>query len=280
MSDQDQPAPGEPDFRDPAFDDPAFDDLRGMLAETRVTGPVPAEVAARLDATLAALRAEDLADSDRPDATVVPLRRRIGRVLVAAAAVAVVVGGAVTVAQSARDGADDSAAPTAASDADTEEKAAGADGLSAERSPAGATSASAVVNLTSGDFARDAATAMRSLSLTAVGDDAPVPVTPAAPNLASTPADAPPADSGAEGYAALQAPPVTATPSPLTGRADLLTDAAGCPGPAAPDSVILPATLDGAPVALVFRPPKASGQRVEAWSCDGSALLAAAVVPA
>ena len=103
------------------------------------------------------------------------------------------------------------------------------------------------------------------------------------PDTASiAPADAPPADSGAEaqGYTALQAPPVTATPTPLTGRADLLRDAAGCPGPAAPNSVTLPATLDGAPVALVFRPPTASGQRVEAWSCDGSSLLAAAVVPA
>jgi hypothetical protein len=276
VSDQDQPAPGEPDF-----DDPAFDDLRGLLAETRVTEPVPAELAARLDATLAALHAEDRADADRPDATVIPLRRRLGRVLVAAAAIAVVAGGAVTVVQSARDGADDSVKAATASDADTEEKAAGADSLDADRTPA-PVAASAVVELRSSDFARDAATAMRSLSLTAVGGDAPVQVTPAAPSPASTPADAPPADSGAEaqGYTALQAPPVTATPTPLTGRADLLRDAAACPGPVAPDSVILPATLDGAPVALVFRPPKASGQRVEAWSCDGSSLLAAADVPA
>jgi hypothetical protein len=42
--------------------------------------------------------------------------------------------------------------------------------------------------------------------------------------------------------------------------------------------VTYPATFDGTPVALVFRPPSATAQRVEAWSCDGATLLASASV--
>jgi hypothetical protein len=76
----------------------------------------------------------------------------------------------------------------------------------------------------------------------------------------------------------LKAPPVTATPEAVTGALSSRAST-GCAGPAAPDSVTLPATLDGVPVALVFRPPTSSEQRVEAWSCDGSSLLASATVP-
>ena len=56
-----------------------------MLADARHEGPVPPEVAARLDEALAGLRAEE-----SPDAPVVPLRRRgarLPRYLLAAAAV-------------------------------------------------------------------------------------------------------------------------------------------------------------------------------------------------
>ena len=67
MNDDQVPATGdEPAFDDPALDDPAFDDVRALLADLRVTAPVPADVAARLDATLDSLKAE------RP-------RRQIGR---------------------------------------------------------------------------------------------------------------------------------------------------------------------------------------------------------
>jgi hypothetical protein len=75
----------------------------------------------------------------------------------------------------------------------------------------------------------------------------------------------------------LEAPPVTATPQ---GYASGDTDStATCAGPPVTEGVVLPATLDGAPVALVFRPPTATAQRVEAWTCDGATLLASASVP-
>jgi hypothetical protein len=84
--DAEQPAP------QPSPEDEAA--VRRLLADSRETGPLPTEVAARLDATLAGLLAERTADG-APAAEVVPLaprrRRRAAALLVAAAAV--VVGG-------------------------------------------------------------------------------------------------------------------------------------------------------------------------------------------
>ena len=284
MSDQHQPAPGEPDFdAEPDFDDPAFDDLRGLLAETRVTDPVPDEVAARLEDTLASLRDERRAGTESTGGTVVVLRRRVGRVLVAAAAVAAVSVGTVAVVQGARNGTDgaDSASSSAGGQVDADKAAPEAsenqDGL---RAPADDQAAAAVAQLSSAHFARDAASAMRALSIEQLAGDTPVPaVTPAAPSPVTTPEDTT-GTAGAETYEmkGLKAPPVTATPEAVNGALSSRAST-GCAGPTAPDSVTLPATLDGVPVALVFRPPSASEQLVEAWSCDGSSLLASAAVP-
>ena len=70
--------------------------VRRRLAEARHTGPIPADVAARLDEVLAGLSAEDAEDAeDAAPAPVLDLdtarrrRRNVGRVLVAAAAVIV-----------------------------------------------------------------------------------------------------------------------------------------------------------------------------------------------
>lgn len=277
MSDQDQPAPGEPGFGDPAFDDPAFDDLRGLLAEARVTAPIPDDVAARLDATLGSLRDQRRADADRPKASVVLLRRRVGRVLIAAAAVAVIGAGSYGLVHSGQESSNsDSAASGAGGQADkaapltTEDRrspgAVAADGLSAR-----------VPSLRKGHFARDAAAAMRSLSFQAVNGVGDVP---SAPAPAATPSDSRSARSDVlSGKSQAEAPPVTATPTPLAGTTTSSESAAGCAGPSASDAVTLPATLDGVPVALVFRPPTATGQLVEAWSCDGTTLLASAIVP-
>jgi hypothetical protein len=272
VSDQDQPASGEP-----TFDDPAFDELRALLAETRVTEPVPADVAARLDTTLASLRDQRRAGADRPDASVLVLRRRVGRVLVAAAAVAVVVAGSFGIVQSSRNGTDgaDSASSVAA-DEGSADKAAPQEPT--ERQPEAVTGSAAVApQLTRAHFAHDAAAAMRTLSTTegtldsaSSSPSAPVPGSP-------DPTDTD-GDFAANGSKAAQAPPITATPEPLRDPATL-RGSAGCAGPAAPDAVTLPATLDGVPVALVFRPPTASAQVVEAWSCDGASLLASATVP-
>jgi hypothetical protein len=65
--------------------------VRARLAEARHTGPVPAEVVARLDAVLADLTAERRGPSPEPVAAVLPLpsrrRRALASGLVAAAAV-------------------------------------------------------------------------------------------------------------------------------------------------------------------------------------------------
>ena len=275
MSDQDQPAPGEPPFDDPGFDDPGFDDLRGLLAETRVTAPVPDDVAARLDATLTTLRDEQQA---RPrDASVVVLRRRVGRVLVAAAAVTAIGAGSYGLVHSGQDGSNsDSAASGAGGQADAD-KAAPLAPQEIQRSGSAPEALTlGVTSLRSAHFARDAAAAMRSLSNLAAAKDAP-----SAPVPAATPSDS--ADAGsdylANGSKAAEAPPVTVTPAPLAGATTHLQSAVECAGPSAPGAVTLPATLDGVPVALVFRPPTTAGQLVEAWSCDGASLLDSATVP-
>lgn len=275
MSDHDQPAPDEP-----SFDDPAHDDLRELLAEVRVTGPVPADVVTRLDATLGSLRDQRRADADRPSASVLVLRRRVGRALVAAAAVAVIGAGSYGIVHGSHQGsAGDSNASSAGGQADAEKVApsAAAPGV---RSPGALTHLSAAEKLTlrRSHFARDAATLMRTLSATdaVAGTAAGNASTPQTPAPAGT-LDTRKQDS-AQDLARSPAPPVTATPAPLAGTMDQM-ELAACPGPAAPGSVTLTASLDGVPVALVFRPPTASAQVVEAWTCDGASLLASAAVP-
>lgn len=104
--DADQPAP-PPSPADEAA-------VRRLLADARETGPVPPEVAARLDARLA-----DLVAEREPPADVVPLaarrRRRAGALLLAAAAV--VVGGVALGQYSPSGDGDSSGADTAADSA-------------------------------------------------------------------------------------------------------------------------------------------------------------------
>lgn len=267
-----------PDADEPGFDDPASAWVRELLAESRVTEPVPADVAARLDATLASLQAERASDpaatAAPAPAVVVPLRRRIGPLLAAAAAVVVVVTGGVGIAQLARDGSggsDSAVSADAGASAGARTVPPGADQLGSalpdlkERS-------TGLPGLTTTTFAQDAARVMVTLTdPDAVTAGGAVPDATGSPEGGST--DAP------EAYEAplAEAPPVTASP----GRASTpdTADSVACAGPEAADAVIVPATLDGAPVALVFRPPTAAAQRVEAWSCDGATLLASASVP-
>lgn len=235
--------------------------VRDLLADARVTGPVPDDVAARLDETLASLRAERLraGEPGAGDAAVVPLRRRLAPFLVAAAAVVVVAGGAVGVAQLGgdRSGSSGSAAGGVSADAGA-----------SSRAPAGAGASVALPRLTRATFARDAATVMRSLAVGA-GSAAGDSVTNAPGG--STGAEQPQSDAAEKAAA----PPVTATPASEA----LVAPVAACPGPRVRTAVTVPATLDATPVALVFRPPTSDAQRVEAWSCDGTTLLATATVP-
>jgi hypothetical protein len=289
VSDQDQPAPGE---HDPAYDDPAYDEVRGLLADARVTEPVPAEVAARLDATLSALRDQRRTDADRP--SVRSLRsRRVGRILAAAAAVVLIGAGGVSLVRSAGNGS--SSTDTAASGAAADQEAtshAGSDSGSggAEKSvpaplqpQAGTLDSLGTTGLRSAHFAHDAAVTMRALApdlvaaekaRTPASGEATLPSDVATPTR--TPASAG-ADEPMSGGAALMAPPVTATPR--TDAYGTLDTASACAGPVIADAVTLQARLDGAPVALVFHTPSATEQLVEAWSCDGTRLLASASVP-
>jgi len=266
VSDQDQPAPGEP-----SFDDPAFDDLRGMLADARVTEPTPPDVVARLESALGSLRDQRRAEADRPSASVLLLRRRVGRVLVAAAAAVVVAAGSYGIVHSGGNGS---------SNSDTAASGAGGQANAEKAAPSVATpglshlSTHGVV-LRRAHFARDAATLMRTLAAADVADslDAVPSATPPVP--AASPGTG---DYAANGSVAGQAPPVTSTPT-TADDAKTLRAPDRCSGPATPGAVTIEATLDGVPVALVFRPPTPSAQVVEAWSCDGATLLASATVP-
>ena len=273
----------DPAFDEPAFDDPAFDELRALLAETRATGPVPDDVAARLDTTLASLQAERVAEREGEreaeaapgTAVVVPLRRRLApRLLVAAAAMVVIATGSVGIARVVSDtGGDDAMTADSATsaDADTEgapEPSTPRSGDPAQELDSGGTAyADGPVELSSATFARDAARVMLAAATASKAES------PTADGLdtGGVPGSEPLADG-----AVPTAPPLTAT----TGRLDTLLRQAlvACPGPGAPGAVILPATLDDAPVALVFRPPTQAGQLVEAWSCDGARLVESATV--
>lgn len=260
---------------DPAFDDPAFDELRALLADARASGPVPDDVATRLDATLASLQAERADATEQGTTVVVPLRRRlVPRLLVAAAAMVVVATGSVGIARVVSDtGGDDAMTADSATSADSdtggvpERSTARSDDPAPELAGGGTAYADGSVQLSSATFAQDAARVMRAAA-TASKAQAP---TDDGLDTGSVPGSEPLADATAP-----TAPPLTAS----TERLDTLLRQTleDCPGPDAPGAVTLAATLDDAPVALVFRPPTATGQLVEAWSCDGSRLLESATV--
>jgi len=270
------------DGPDPRHDELGFDDpehawVRDLLADARVTEPVPDDVAARLDATLSALQARrsgDLAASEPSRlAPVVPLRRRLGQrlgqrlgpALVAAAAVIVVIGGGIGLVRSANhSGSSATVSADSAGSAAERRSESGQD--SAKAPPAGGSAKSArdIPELTTASFGPDAARVMQQVALSAALSDVPNQTT-----RAPAPSDNVNGTAGTPGYTsesqALQAPPVTDTPRTPFG----VPESGPCHGPSVPGAVTLQALLDGARVALVFLPPTATGQEVQAWSCDG-----------
>jgi hypothetical protein len=239
---------------DPDFDDPAFDDLRALLSDARVTAPIPDDVAARLDTTLASLGAER---AGRP--VVVPLRRRLAPVLAAAAAVAVVVAGVGIARLVTDDGQRTTAADSAGSEALVSTPSAAAPSARAPQSATkagGAASFASVRAFTTAGFAAQVAdlqVAALDAATASTGTDTP-----------SGPGD-----------------PATASPDDLTeaaqGRVPAAV-AAACTGPARPGTRSVPILLDGRPAALVLHPVTDGEQLVEAWSCDGAERLASASV--
>lgn len=229
-------------------DEGAYDELRALLREARVSEPIPDAVSDRLEETLASLHAEQ---------HVVPLRRRWAPRLttVAAAVVVLVVGGLGITEIVTSAGEDDDGVATSAdagagvsgdtSSPETAEPAAphAVDGSVAEVAD----------ELSSATFARDVARLMRTLDRSSAGDTADLEDATSA------------------------APPVTT--APYARRPAASESEAACTEPGVGGAVTLTARLDGAPVTLVFRPPTASGQLVEAWACDGTTALVSATVP-
>lgn len=262
------------DVEQSAFDDARHAWVRDLLADARVTTPPPAEVAARLDDTLAALHAER-----QPPTNVVPLRGRFRpRLAVAAAAVIVAAAGGVVVTQLKHDSTGSDSASSGAANS-TARKAAPPSGPAGVRPQA--LSATGVPSLSTASFAADAATLMRTVAadrsqVQASQDSAqalpsPTSGSEATPDAAGSPAE------GMAGAKDLRAPALTATP-PAFAAGRRSPAEVECRGPSVTGAVTLPAMLDGTRVALVFRPPTSAGQAVEAWSCDGSTMLAHATI--
>ncbi len=203
--------------------------------------PLPAEVAARLDETLAGLVAEREAakttEEHRATGTVVPLRPRWMPRLAAAVAAVIVLGlGALTWATL---GHPDGNSTATSSDA-------GAGSTQKEQAPS--TSAlGAVPDLHADTFARD----VRAFLLTT-----PALRVPAPPKQQS-----PGAHSSSSSGAAPTSPP------------------AACAGPVVTDGASRTVvTVDGTPAALVVHPVRHGARLVEAWTCDGRRRLASTTV--
>jgi hypothetical protein len=236
--------------------------VRRLLAEARHDGPVPPDVAARLDATLAGLAAEGPQAVDPPapppGAPVVDLaarrRRRAVGLLGAAAAVVVLGVAAGQLVGTTTGGGDDSSSaggsaafdeqPTVSSDAE------GASG--AESDP----------------------------------QDEAAPSSPApAPNPAEAPPDSVYALNGRTFVREVRRIRDTATPTPsradafLSG-ADLTTSSMFvCPGADWGEGDLVAVRYAGRPAVLAFRPPVGDTQTVDLLQCGSGEVLRSTTLP-
>jgi len=257
------------------FDDPAHAPIRDLLSSARVDTPIPADVAARLDATLAELtgQASPPVDQDA-GAVVVPLRRRLAPRLLAAAVVVAIAGvGAVGLNRVLQDqaGTSDSVTAGAAADSGTE---------SAAEPPAvpqvtsksnrllngfSANAAGGVVALTAADFA----TQVQRLDLTTsvLQLDTGLKWASGTPESAPgpTPKSADSSNRDQSGGSRRGADTVTSSSA---------AKALACPGPGIDGTSSYAILLDRKPAVLVVHPATNGTRLVEAWSCDGSQVLA------
>jgi hypothetical protein len=262
----------------------ANDDIARLLADARVTDPLPGDVADRLDATLADLvvSRETRVTASRTPSNVIPLRRRVlPRVLVAAAAIVVVTGAAIAAPHiHERNTGQNSGAASADSAGSGSQSGAvprslpATKGLKAQSQHAAEGTmpmaiAGSLVQLTSDHFRADVRKLVRTLDASArtaygaVG----VPTASAAPTVPTVPS---PTDDG------------------LAGSGGSLTDtvkAPDCPTPTGldPGAEVIAVTVDGAPAVLVVHPMKDGSRLAQAFSCDAGAAdatpLASATVP-
>lgn len=251
----------EPDAnRDPDLDPGTEEQVRALLAEESA-GPMPADVAARLDETLAGLvaerEAEQLSQERTATGAVVPLRPRwMPRIAAGAAAVIVLGLGGITLASN-WGGASGSGSDSTASDAGAGKSL---QGETASEPPA-QSGAGQDNSLTERQAARDDLPRLQAASFPR---DVQV-------LLSQRPALRGPA-------AAQERGDLAESPTPASPEQAPSADAA-CPGPTvANGATVTLALLDSTPVALVVRPPEGGKRLVEAWSCDGSRRLASTTV--
>lgn len=275
-------------FDEPDFDDPSYAGLQDLLSSAKVDGPIPAEVAARLDAALGELTGRPGVDTEPPvpdedEPVVVPLRsrsRRASRLLAAAAVVVVAGAGAVGLNQVLTDdGSSDRSSPSANSAATSH--AGGAVSAATPAVPTAPQKRLSALNggqlgsartlggvpvLTTASFSRQVTglgVIKAELSRGSRADAATTEGAPGTPQTAkrSTPAPAvPPADEDALAGSASAAP--------------------SCAGPGIAGTRSSPVVLDGQPAVLVVHPANAGTRLVEAWSCDGSRVLVFTTLPA
>jgi hypothetical protein len=268
----------EPEI-DPEIDPEQEAHVRALLGEVGAEHePIPDEVSARLDDTLAMLRAErvqagdqavELAADQAGDeagelAGVVPLRRRwLPRAAGAAAAVIVLgVGGLAAV----RLGTDSSSQDSAASGGVSSDTAPSSQGPSEAPVPSagsGATPGSKARPL------RESADALRALPvLTKATFDTDVAGLLRADTSLTTPAERAAAQSGVDAGSG------SGSTSETTQQPDAARLARECPGPAVSDGAVAnPVRLDGVLSVLLVHPAKDGEQRVEAWTCAGDRRL-------
>lgn len=249
----------------PAFDDSAYDDLRSLLADAKVSEPMPVEVADRLDAVLADLGAE------KPE-TVVPLRRRSRagqRLLVAATVVGVLGVGGIGLSQViSSQGGDDSGLSSASKAADDDAADAASGGQdqaeSAPEAPGAVTvdsfdGSAAVPRLHSARFTADAT---RVLSADGV-------VLNRLKELSA------PTSGLANGYGTSPTPSPSLTPGSDNTRA---SQATGCTPPLVVGATSYRILLDGKRATLVVHKAVDGKRLVQAWSCDAQKVLASATI--
>ncbi len=223
--------------------------VRALLAEARHVEPVPADVAARLDATLADLHAERL-EALAPVVTLTSRRRRMASTALLAAAAVVVVG--VGVGQVLPFGStDDSAGDARSSQAKSQ----------LPDSPAPA------------EASRDFGDAQQDSSRKAGPSGEPLLSSRAAPG-GSESADLSALRSGGALRAQVRKLRRTAAPATASFTADLpcLVDAANARGQVA-------VTYDGQPGVLVYRAPVDGSQRVDIYVCGGPAPVRSVRLP-
>ena len=241
--------------QDPSLDPGQEQRVRALLAGLGSgTGDradqLPAEVAARLEDTLAGLVAEreaaKISEEHTATGNVVPLRPRwMPRVAAAAAAVIVLGLGALTATNLGRH-------HDSATSADAGAGTAKAEKVPSASSPGtvdsyGTTAGRRAVDLHVATFTRD----VRALLVRAPALRAPARVQGQS-------------DGQPKGQSSAQAPTSSSVP---------------CPGPTDTDaSSTTVVRLDAAPAALVVHPAGNGKRLVEAWSCDGSRRLASTTI--